>query len=98
MVAMSKRAQSYVWFGLGAVGLLGLWLTCLLAPEWSETVGYFFLATPLVAMLITVRPGFRADLHLRGRGQGPLHDRQAQHRLGYETGNLRVQGGTGSED
>jgi hypothetical protein len=58
---MSRRAQSYVWFGLGAVGLAGLWLTCLIAPEWSQTVGYIFLATPLLAMLISVRPGFRSD-------------------------------------
>jgi hypothetical protein len=58
---MSKKTQSYVWFGLGAVGLLGLWFTCLYAPAWSQTVGYVFLATPLAAMLITVRPNFRQD-------------------------------------
>jgi hypothetical protein len=58
---MSRKAQSYVWFGLGAAGLLGLWLTCLFAPEWTGAVGYFFLATPLLAMLVTVRPDVRKD-------------------------------------
>jgi hypothetical protein len=58
---MNDRAAPWAWFGFGAVTLAGLWLAIVAGWPPIEVGGAVFLATPLLASLVTAARTWRDD-------------------------------------
>jgi len=58
---MKNHEASNVWFVLGTFGLLGLWLSQILAPDTAPIAGFAFLGAPILAALFSFAPVLRND-------------------------------------
>ena len=58
---MSTRVVARLWLGLGAAGLLLLWVALLFRPLWLSWAGVAFIAVPFAASVLEFMPGARKD-------------------------------------
>ena len=58
---MTDKKRATVWLALAMMGLAGLLVCRGLQWDWIQPVGIFFLATPILATLLTVRLDFKDD-------------------------------------
>ena len=61
MVAMISRQPAWVWLGLSLTGLAGMLIARGLQWDGIEYVGMLFLASPIIATLLTVRIDVKND-------------------------------------
>ena len=58
---MNDSSTPRAWFGFGAITLIVLWLAVIFGQPPLDTAGAIFLATPLLASLITAARAWRDD-------------------------------------
>jgi uncharacterized membrane protein required for colicin V production len=58
---MNRRLAAFFWFGLGGAGLAALWIAVATSASWIGWIGGAFLASPLVATMVTLGDAWKRD-------------------------------------